>query len=73
MPRASSRSSSSASASSASALPHELHASPSSPASLLSHSRSVSASDDEPLLRAVVQVALEAPPLGVAGLDDAGA
>ena len=33
--------------------------------------RSCSATDDEPLLRAVVEVALEPPPLGVAGGDDA--
>jgi hypothetical protein len=43
------------------------------PVELLAGQREVEPQGDEPLLRAVVEVALDPPPLGVAGLEDARA
>ena len=70
MPRASSRSSPSDWASSSPALVIIASADDGSRRMSAWISRSCRASGDQPLLGAVVQVALEPPPLGVAGRDD---
>ena len=72
MPRASSRSSSSASASCVGAS-LEIRAAPPGSCSKLPSKAQLQRERHEPLLGAVVQVALQPPALGVAGLHDARA
>ena len=73
MPRASARSSSSASPTSASASARSSSTAPSPSAESAAGELEREPDPEQALLGAVVEVALEPPPLGVSGLDDAGA